>query len=351
MNQQTLAILNDAELLAHRQAGFDRLQALFDGKPMTHAFVLLGVGGGADVDCQDEPERWVEKALDNLAGNAHLLKDPVKFRPLSVTAWPYGVHLIDRLFGADVFPLDGDRGNWQAHPLATPVGRLRPVDFSTDPTWSMARRHARAFLDAGVSVPLFGLPVLSSPLNIILNLYGQRFLEAILLDGAAARADLRVVTDAIACMHDWYRRTLPPEQTQCVETCGRIQPPGHGQLCGCSTHLLSGAQYAEFIAPLDEELLSAWPGGGLIHLCGAHAQHIPAWRAMKPLRALQLNDRAAADLALYFAGLRPDQILYVNPCEAMPVDRIMAVTGGRRVVIVADVDKPLPVREQGAGFV
>ena len=64
---------------------------------------------------------------------------------------------------------------------------------------------------------------------------------------------------------------------------------------------------------------------------------------MKNLRSLQLNDRAAEDLALYMEGLRDDQILYVMPCEKMPVERIVDISKGERVVLVescAAPDKP-----------
>ena len=38
--------------------------------------------------------------------------------------------------------------------------------------------------------------------------------------------------------------------------------------------------------------------------------------------------------------LRDDVVFYVNPCEGMPVERIVAITGGQRVVIVADLEEP-----------
>jgi hypothetical protein len=57
---------------------------------------------------------------------------------------------------------------------------------------------------------------------------------------------------------------------------------------------------------------------------------------MKSLRAVQLNDRAAEDLEVYWDDLRKDQVFYVNPCPGMPVERIKDTTGGRRVVIIAD---------------
>ena len=92
-----------------------------------------------------------------------------------------------------------------------------------------------------------------------------------------------------------------------------------------------------FVAPLDAEILACYPRrGGLMHLCGAHTQHLPAWRDMPELRAVQLNDRAAEDFPLYFAGLREDQIIYLNPTVTMPPARALAISGGRRLVLVAE---------------
>jgi hypothetical protein len=81
----------------------------------------------------------------------------------------------------------------------------------------------------------------------------------------------------------------------------------------------------------------------MIHLCGDHDQHIPTWQAMQSLRAVQMNDRATEDLPYYFNQLRPDQILYVNPCEQMPVEKILSITGGQRLVLAADIS-PTPTR-------
>lgn len=58
---------------------------------------------------------------------------------------------------------------------------------------------------------------------------------------------------------------------------------------------------------------------------------------MKSLCSVQLNDRAAEDLKLYFDGLRSDQVIYVNPCQGMPVEKIMKITNGHRIVIPSDM--------------
>jgi hypothetical protein len=339
--------LNDPQLRRRRDAGLRRLARLFAGAPGRRVFVLCGVRGTGRSDLYAAPEAWMAEALADLAGRAEALRDPVVFRPLSVNPWPYGVHFVDTFFGAAVYELDGEPDNWQARYVSQAVGTLAAPRLASHPSFRLAQRLTRAFLDSGATLPLFAPPVLSSPLNIALNLYGPEFLLALLGAPAAARRDLRVITGTIRRLHLWFQAHVPAAQLQMVETRGRIQPPGHGQLCGCSTHLLSAAQYAEFIAPLDAALLGLYPGGGMIHLCGAHAQHIPTWRAMPELSAVQLNDRAAADLALYAAGLRPDQVLYVNPCPAMPLERILEITGGRRTVVVDDIRDPLPLRRAG----
>ena len=98
--------------------------------------------------------------------------------------------------------------------------------------------------------------------------------------------------------------------------------------------------YREFIAELDNALLGEYENGGMIHLCGSHTQHLETFRNMKNLRSIQLNDRAAEDLALYLEVLREDQILYVNPCAGMPVEKIVEISGGERVVLVKSCPAP-----------
>ena len=47
-------------------------------------------------------------------------------------------------------------------------------------------------------------------------------------------------------------------------------------------------------------------------------------------------------MAICSDELRDDQILYVQPFDGMPVERVMEITGGRRVVVTADLKAPLP---------
>jgi len=335
VDPEVFKTLTDADLLQARDSHFARLRSLYAGTLSDLPFVLTGRSGSSETDRYMEPEQWVEDSLADLAAHADALKDTRIFRPLVIEAWQYGVHFVDKILGADVYDLDGT-GNWQAHYLTTPVGELQSVDLDSNETWNLAARTAQAFVKTGVTVPIFGLPVIASVLNIAINLYGQEIILAMCMNPDAARRDLATVNDLLCEMHRRFRSILPEEQLQPVCACGRCQPPGYGQICGCSTQLLSPELYRDFIAPLDDRLLSIYPNGGMIHLCGTHTHHIPVWRQMNSLRAVQLNDRAAEDLAFYFNELREDQILYVNPCDAMPIEGILDITGGRRTVLVAE---------------
>ena len=335
-------IPNEALLVTRRDRWFDQLQKMFDGtyrEPI--AYVLDGVRASGKCDPYTEPERWVDECMADIAANrAHLAANEEKFVPVCVEFGLYGVHYIDRIFGSNVY---FKAGQWYNDYLKTPIGELRAPDLENDETFQLSLRAARRFAEVGGELTLFGLPTIASALNIAINLYGQEILIAMLEEPEAARADLETINRTLIRIHRAFMEILPPRQLQPVISWARTQPPGYGQICGCSTQLLSGELYREMIADLDEAVLSAYEHGGMIHLCGSHAQHIETFRNMKSLRAVQVNDRAAEDLQLYFDGLREDQILYLCPCAGMTVERAMEITGGRRLVINAHLDRPVKI--------
>lgn len=332
------AILNDSKLIACREQWFSRLTNLFASAPDPYndryVFTVDGIvprPDDADVSPYTDPEDWVITCLELLAAQADCVEE--RFCPPCVEYPIYGVHFIDRMLGGHVYL---HAGQWHTDYLKTPVGSLEMPDLGTDETWNLARRAAEAFLSADVKLPLFGLPTLSSALNILVNLYGEEALAAMYEDEDAVRHDLAVINDLIRALHRWYIENIPAEQLQPVISWSRTQPRGFGQLCGCTTQLLGTDLYRELIAPLDDALLGEYPNGGMIHLCGAHAQHIETFRSMKNLRAIQINDRACADLQLYLDGLRDDQIIYMIPCQEMSAEEAVRISGGKRLVICAN---------------
>ena len=331
-------LLHDPELLAVREQHMARLEALYAGGRPAHAFVLHGINGWSDISPVENPAGWVADSLRSVADGAARAYDPHVFRPLVLEYGFFGVHFVDAVLGATVTPTtQAGAGGWWTTCLSTPVGMLTPPDLRDNLPWQQALALARAMRDSGATLPFFTSQTLSSPLNVAVNLYGEEFLVALALAPEAARRDLRVITDTIIALTRGLRQVIPPAQYQSVCATGRCQPRGFGQLCGCTSQLLSAEQYRTYIAPLDAEVLAVYPRGGMIHLCGAHTQHLPTWRAMSSLRAVQLNDRAAEDFPAYFAQLRDDQIIYLNPSETMTVDRVLEISAGHRLVLISDL--------------
>ncbi|OPZ82498.1 MAG: hypothetical protein BWY76_02693 [bacterium ADurb.Bin429] len=153
---------------------------------------------------------------------------------------------------------------------------------------------------------------------------------------------LCAITATICRLHGWLR-SMFPTRVRFYCSSARYAPDGVGHLCGCSTQLLSADVYARVFAPFDEHVLLMYPGGGTLHLCGLHAQHIPRWHAMRPLRGVQLNDAAADDFPAYYHGLRDDQVIYIAPTDAMPLEEILRVSGGRRVILQGPLEGRIPL--------
>ncbi len=319
----------------------ERLAGLFHGESPDEPVQLCGISRWIgpeehQVSVSDIPALVRSVVEDLWAQREHVTRDHV-FRPLIIEHWGYGTHFVDAVFGAPV-TVQADGNSWSKE-LPSDVGTLRVPDI----TQSAEVQRMVAVTDALVQAvetagdTFITLPVLSSPLNVAVNLYGERFLIALLEAPDAAEHDLAVITDTIIALHRLYRVHIPPAVARVSVAACRFMPEGYGLIDGCTTQLVSPAVYDRSIAPQDNRILADYPHGGMMHLCGASEQHIPALRSMPALRAVQLNDRATDAFEAYYWGLRNDQVLYVCPTHAMPVERILRISqGGRRVVLAAE---------------
>lgn len=342
ISQKAKEILNRPDLIARRDLWYERLQNVFDSTPSSwnqeNTFGIMGIWGTSSYDPLTEPELWMEDCLENLAERYTVIENDLYFRPLCIDLSVFYVtHYLDKMLGAEVFYQDDQ---WYSHYLTTPIGQLKMPDLEQNEVWSLTKRAIQAFLDAEVALPTLSLPAIASPLNVAVNLYGGEILMELISDPDNAMKDLNVITDLQCQLHSLCRAMVPPRQLQPTCCDGRSQPPEYGQLCGCTTQLLSGPLYEELIAPLDERLLSVYPNGGMIHLCGSHTQHIETFRNMKSLKSIQINDRASQDLKEYYDGLREDQIIYFCPCDEVSVEQAMEITNGNRLVLVGNLAFP-----------
>ena len=341
----TKKILNDPKKIEYRDRWFARLQQVFSGNEYEKVMTIKGISGRADDNMllYSNPEKWVIESLENLAEQIEECGSDIQFIPPCIEPGVYGVHFIDSIFGSHVY-YEKNVEQWYNDSINTEVGSLQFPDLEKSEAWNMATRAAREFLRQEVALPLFGLPTIASSLVVAVNLYGESILTEMLDEPTNAIHDFSVINNTLAEIHCWYRAILPENQLQPVVAHERTQPPGYGQICGCTSQLISAKTYETQISALDNELLGVYPKGGMMHLCGTHEHLIPSLRSMENLKAIQVNDRAAHDLKLYFEGLRDDQIIYLNPCQGMSIEKAMEITGGRRLVIIDRLNTPLAMR-------
>ena len=330
LNSSTQETLCRPELVQVREAHFRQLDSLFAGEALRTVFVVNGIMGEGKCDPYAEPERWVHEVLDCLAEQADKCDDSEIFRPLCLQFEPHGIHFMDRLLGAKV---NYCAENWWPEPIPTPIGSLQPPDWDRNRTWRLARRIAEAFVASEITVLLFCMPVVAGALTFAVSIYGPPFLETLLRDPSAAVHDLEVINGVSNRIHEWYYKTVPSAQLQPPYADRQCMPHNSVSVYGCTSHLVSAETYRDLAASFDEDISSAAPFGGMIHLCGDHRRHINTWRGMESLRAVELDDRAAEDLEFYFKALRRDQVICLHPTETMTVERALEITGGERLML------------------
>lgn len=316
-----------------------RVAALFAGEPVEPPMAISapwygrshGLAGNNEIDMLREPQAWLEDVLADMARKApEACRDRRTFRPPVIELDALGVHFIDALFGARVYFHAGQVWNDE---LPLDLDDLRAPDLESSELMRSLLDLAEQAVQASGGKLLVGMPVLSCAINVGINLFGERMLEALGRRPDAARHALTEINATILGALRAFSAVIPIEIRRSSVSEDRYMPPGFGFIDGCATQLVSARHYREFFMPLDRAVLAQSPHGGMIHLCGAHAHLIRSFAEMPELRAVQINDRAVEDLQEYFTKLRSDQILYILPSTTWPAERILAYTGGRRIVL------------------
>lgn len=324
----------------------ERILGLYNGQQPEEVISIAGrmfghnhgLSGINDIDMLKEPDKWLDEVLHDISQYANESADMVTFKPLTIEIDPLGVHYIDAIFGAKVYIYDNQ--TWSDE-LDYDLDNLQMPDLANSQIFIESLNLARKAVEITQGKIFITTPVLSCAINIGINLFGERLLEALIIQPESAKRALKIINDVIIACTKAFSEIIPDNIRRNSVACNRFAPDGFGQIDGCATQLLSARQYKEFFAELDDEVLGVSANGGMMHLCGTHAQHIPVFRNMKNLRSIQINDRAAEDLELYFNGLRPDQIIYVAPTSTLSLDRILEITKGNRLVLQMPLSDPI----------
>jgi hypothetical protein len=311
---------------------------IFNGEKLNSPFYLNGINTfepylnyeNNSTDLFD----WIKRSKRILLKKMADLNWDKTFRPLIFEHWIYGVHLVDAIFKARV---SFQYNNWWTETILTSVGNLEFPKVEESEVVNKVLEFMKMMVDESEGLIYIGLQVLSSPLNIAVNLYGPKFLETIALEPQKAQHDLQVITETIIMLHIKLTNLVPKSLLKPFWATGRFMPKGYGIIDGCTTQLISNMMYEEFISELDNRILDCYPNGGMIHICGNSKHQIPVFKKMNALKAIQLNDRATDDFESYYNNLRQDQIIYVVPNEKIIPDNILRISdGGKRVIINSD---------------
>ena len=292
-----------------------------------------GLWGSNEPDMLEQPEAWLQALLADMEAKVALLADETTFRPAAIEVDPLGTHFIDALFGAATGYAEGQV--W-AEKLNLPLEQLAVPDLSGSAILRQTAHLLRLAVEASDGKLWIGMPVLSCPINIAINLFGAEFLMALAAEPNTARHVLEVITEVIVTATTELCGIVPPEIRRVSVAADRFMPAGHGLIDGCATQMVSPQDYADALAPFDAATLACYPEGGMLHLCGASAQHAPAFAANLHIRTIQLNDRALVDLPLYLEQARADQIFYLSPCPDLPVAQCIELMQGRPFVLQTD---------------
>lgn len=335
-------LLNDPKRIAKRDEWFLKMENVYNGKIEDPVVCIGGFAGTCTAEhlILTDPERWVVECLEDIASHIEKTENQYCFVPACVECDIYTTHFSDTIFGATVHwnPVSNQ---WYNDYLEIEPSELKFPDMEKSETWNIAKRAALAFIKNDVALPLFDLPIIGSALNQFVNLWSEKALLEMAVDEEGAGKILKIINNTLIYMHKWYLSVFPKKQLHYVYSTSRAQPPGFGQIDGCTTQLISADMYRNLVMPLDEELLSTYPRGGMMHICGHHLQHLESFRAMPHLRAFEMPSPAGDDFEAYFNGLRGDQVIYFSANKTVSREDALRISKGKRIILQGGTEEPV----------
>jgi len=286
-------------------------------------------------------DAWLDHQLQTVKTNAEEALDSASlFYPIIEMFSLYGTHYMDVLFGADV---KWHEGQFWSVPVDYAIADIQPPDFDAISLVRETAELARWIKESTAGRFLISMPDGGGPLNIAINIFGDRFLMEMALNPDSARRALTVIADATRRVYELLIDAVGQATLRCHNAYYVYTPSDYAGLSICATQLISAEHFRELVADADDASVPPVYQGMIQHLCGHSTQHIQELARRTMVKGLQLNDAAADDHETYFNGLRQDQVVYVIPNERMPVERIMSTSGGLRTVILAKLDERMPL--------
>lgn len=329
--------------LTRRELAF---RELFAGEAMDHVPAWYFNGGLGQIrpeflTAERDRDQWLDNQLRAVKANVEEALDSASlFYPIIEMFSLYGTHFMDVLFGGDV--------KWQeeqfwSEPVDYAVADIAAPDLDAMPLVREAVELAIWIKEKTTGRFLISMPDVGCPLNIAINIFGEGFLLELALNPESAKRALMIIGAATRRVHELLVEAVGQQTLRCHNAYYVYTPHDIAGLSICATQLVSPDHFAELVAEADDACLPSLYQGLLQHLCGHSTQHIAELARRPSVRGVQLNDAAANDFEAYYNGLREDQVVYVIPTEEMPLDKILSISDGQRLVILAKLDGPVPL--------
>ncbi len=334
----------DAETVAVQREHCSQLEMLCRGEQPEFVPAFSACVPRMPVAGPYDREAWLAEALADLRERAPSFQDRLTYRPFALSLARYDLHYSAAIAGCTI------HHNETAYVWCTSLEKLGKKteafcfpDLDEHDAFQEMLRLLRFVVEAtGGRIPV-EIPYVSEPLILAVDLFGEEFLCLLAADPDRADMFLDRLTAFILDMRRRLCEAALDAPLMPHGSCHRVMPEGYNLLFGCTTQLVSGPAYDRYFRDRDRELMRCGAPGGGIHLCGRHTQFCSAWHNMPELKMIQLNDRATVDLEIYQRNLRPDQYIVFMPCKDMTVDDALRITGGRQLVLAAELDIRIPV--------
>ena len=289
-------------------------------------------------------EAWLIQALAELREKATSFRDRHTYRPFALSLARYDLHFSAAIAGC---PIRHDETPYvwctSLEKLGRQIDDFSAPDLDSHDEFQEMSRLLRFVEEATEGRIPIEIPYVSEPLILAVDLFGEEFLYLLAADPDRANRFLDKITAFILDMRRRLYDVVPQAPVMPHGSCHRVMPEGYNLLFGCTTQLISGPAYERHFLDRDRELMRCAATGGGMHLCGRHTQFCTSWHDMPELKMIQLNDQAAVDLETYWRNLRSDQYIVLMTDAAVTVDDAVRITGGRQLVLSAEVGERIPV--------
>ncbi|RKY23917.1 MAG: hypothetical protein DRP83_08445 [Planctomycetota bacterium] len=280
---------------------------------------------------EKDRDAWLANQVKAVQANvAESLDGSTLYYPLIEMASFYGTHYIDALFGNDVQWVDGQF--WSKEQKCE-VSELQMPDLDNSPllaetlelaTWIKGKTEGRFVIS---------MPDVGSPINVAINLFGERFFLEIAMNPEQAQRVLNMVARVTRRVYEELIKAVGQETIRCHNAFYVYTPYNYAGLSLCATQMISPSNFGDLVADADDASVPDCYEGMIQHLCGSSDQHVEEIAKRNRVKGVQLNDNGADQFESYFKALRQDQIFYLRPTENMPVEKILSITGGERLLL------------------